>query len=164
MIDDDLHQLLKGLKLRRLLEIIERELAVAEEQGPSYTEWLKRLLRQEYTAQQDRFLEYRVQRAKLPERWALETFPWEQQPKIERRVIEQLAELDFVPRGSNIVFVGPTGVGKTGLASAILLKALHQGYRGFSSKRRSSSTRCTRRSPIEVRESSWIASFASTSY
>jgi DNA replication protein DnaC len=46
-------------------------------------------------------------------------------------VIEQLAELDFVPRGSNVVFVGGTGVGKTGLATGLLLKALYAGYRGL---------------------------------
>ena len=131
MIDDDLEQLLKGLKLRRLLEIMEDELAWAEEHSPSYTEWLKRLFRQEYTDQQDRFLELRVRRAKLPERWSLQTFPWHRQPGVDQRIIEQLAELDFVARGSNVVIVGGPGVGKTGLASAILLKALHQGHRGL---------------------------------
>ena len=130
-MDDDLEQLLKNLKLRRLVQIIADELAWAEEHGPSYTEWLKRILRQEYTDQQDRFVEYRVQRAKLPERWSLQTFPWKQQPGVDRKVIEQLAELDFVARGTNVVMIGPTGVGKTGLASAILLHALHQGHRGL---------------------------------
>ena len=130
-MDDDLNQLLRGLKLKRILEIIERELEHAEATSPSYAEFLRRLLRQEHTAQQDRFLEYRVRRAKLPEQWALETFPWDRQPGADRRVIEQLAELDFVPRGSNIVLIGSTGVGKTGLASGLLLKALYAGYRGL---------------------------------
>jgi len=130
-MDDDLEQLLRGLKLSRLLEIIDRELAIAEESRPSYTQLLRRLLRQEYQAQQERFLEYRIGRAKLPERWSLKTFPWAEQPAIDRRLIEQLAELDFIARGANLVFVGPTGVGKTGLASAILLEALYHGHRGL---------------------------------
>ena len=130
-MDDDLHQLLVGLKLKRLVEIMPQELQWAEEHSPGYTELLRRLFRQEYTAQQDRFLEYRIARAKLPERWALETFPWDRQPGVDRRLFEQLAELDFVPRGSNIVLIGPTGVGKTGLASSLLLKALYRGYRGL---------------------------------
>jgi DNA replication protein DnaC len=41
------------------------------------------------------------------------------------------AELDFIPRAENIVFIGPTGVGKTGLACGLLLKALQNGYRGI---------------------------------
>ena len=130
-MNDDLDQLLQGLKLRYLREIMDRELQRAEEASPSYSDFLIRLLRQEYTAQQDRFLEARIRRAKLPVRWALETFPWDHQPGANRTTIRQLAELDFVPRGSNIVFIGGTGVGKTGLASGLLLKALYAGYRGL---------------------------------
>ena len=130
-MDDELEQLLRGLKLKNLLDIMDSELASAEEQSPSYSAFIKRLLRQEYAAQQDRFLEYRIRRARLPESWSLQTFPWDQQPGVDRRVVEQLAELDFIGRGSNVVWIGPTGVGKTGLSSAILLKALHQGHRGL---------------------------------
>jgi len=128
-MDDELEQLLKNLKLKRLVEIIEQELTWAESNSPSYTDLIKRLLRQEYSAQQDRFLESRIRRAKLPERWSLKTFPWEQQPGVSRKTFEQLAELDFIPRGTNLVLVGPTGVGKTGLASGLLLEALYHGYR-----------------------------------
>ena len=130
-MDDDLAQLLRGLKLRRLLEIIDDELARAEDSRPSYAELLRRLFRQEYEYQQDRFLEYRIGRAKLPERWSLKTFPWNEQPGVDRRLVEQLAELGFIDRGANLVLVGPTGVGKTGLASAILLEALYRGHRGL---------------------------------
>ena len=70
-----------------------------------------------------------VRRARLPERWSLATFPWDRQPGVRRAVIEQLAELDFIGRASNIVFIGPTGTGKTGLSISILLKALEAGRR-----------------------------------
>jgi DNA replication protein DnaC len=36
----------------------------------------------------------------------------------------------FIGKAENIVFVGPTGVGKSGLATGILLKAIQNGYRG----------------------------------
>jgi DNA replication protein DnaC len=126
MNDDELEQLLRNLKLRRLLEIVERELERAEQEQPGYGAWLKRLLREDA-----RFLENRIHRAQVPERWALETFPWDRQPGVHRGVIEQLATLDFVSRAANLVFIGPTGTGKTGLAIGILLKALERGRRGL---------------------------------
>jgi len=130
-MDDDLHQLLRGLRLRYLMEILPRELEWAQRDGPSYEVFLKRILRREYEAQQDRFLENRIKRAGVPERWVLETFPWEHQPGVQRPVMEQLAELDFLDRAANIVFIGPTGVGKTGLAIGLLMRALIAGRRGM---------------------------------
>jgi len=130
-MNDDLAQLLDNLKLRRIKQVIGRELERAEKEHPSYTDFLARVLREEFQTQQMRFLEHRIRRARLPERWALQTFPWERQPKLNRPMIEQLAELDFIDRAANLVFIGPTGVGKTGLASAILLAALQAGRRGL---------------------------------
>jgi DNA replication protein DnaC len=130
-MNDDLDQLLKNLKMRRVREVLPDELQRAEKKKPSYSDFLARVLREEYQHQQVRFLEYRIGRANLPERWSLETFPWAQQPTINKPQIEQLAELDFLPRAANLVFIGNTGVGKTGLASGILLRALQRGYRGL---------------------------------
>jgi DNA replication protein DnaC len=48
---------------------------------------------------------------------------------VQQRVIRQLAELDFIQSSTNIVFCGKTGVGKTGLAISILMKAIENGYR-----------------------------------
>src|SRR5580693_2126771 len=112
-------------------EVVERELARAQKQKPSYADFYARLLREQYQLQKARSLEYRIERAKLPERWALETFPFQAQPGVHEPTIKQFAELDFVAKKENIVFVGPTGTGKSGLASALLLKALENGYRGL---------------------------------
>jgi len=116
-MDDELDQLLASLKLYRMREILAERLDSATQEGPSYADFLRRLLREEHHAQQVRFLEGRMNRARMPERWSLDTFPWERQPGVRRAVIEQLATLDFLGQGSNVVLVGPTGTGKTGLAS-----------------------------------------------
>lgn len=126
----DLDQLLKNLRLVRMREILQREVSRATKKQSSYSEFLARLLREQYLYKQERSVEYRIRRAQLPERWSLETFPFKRQPGVKAKTIKQLAELDFIPKAQNLVFIGGTGVGKTGLASSILLKAMHNGYRG----------------------------------
>jgi DNA replication protein DnaC len=130
-MNDDLDQLLKNLKMGGIREILERELARAQKTKPSYADFYARLLREQYQLQRQRSLEYRIKRANLPERWTLETFPFEVQPSVPAATVKQLGELDFVVKKENIVFVGSTGTGKTGLASGLLLKALENGYRGL---------------------------------
>jgi DNA replication protein DnaC len=61
----------------------------------------------------------------------LETFPFKQQPGVNARQMRTLADLDFIPKAENLVFIGNTGVGKTGLASALLLKAIQNGHRAL---------------------------------
>ena len=128
-INEELEQLLKNLKLRRILDIYDEQLRAAEKEDVSYTEFLTRLMRAQWHARQEHALEWRIRNAKLPERWSLDTFPFARQPGINRKQIRTFAELEFIANKENIVFVGPTGVGKTGLASGILLKALENGYR-----------------------------------
>jgi DNA replication protein DnaC len=128
---DELEQLLTSLKLPRIRDIIPRELAAATKSQLSYSAFLVRLLREEHRDRQQRSVEYRIKQARLPERWSLETYPFKRQPAVRAATLRELAQLDFVARAANLVFIGGTGVGKTGLASALLLKALENGYRGF---------------------------------
>ena len=127
---EELEQLLKNLHLKRILEIYEEQLRTAEKEELAYSEFVARLLRAQWHARQEGTLEWRIRHANLPERWSLETFPFARQPGVQRKQIRAFAELEFIARAENLVFVGPTGVGKTGLACGLLLKALENGYRG----------------------------------
>jgi DNA replication protein DnaC len=127
---DEIAQLLKTLRLGRVAEILDDELANAEKSSLSYQELLARLLRAQWHHAQQTALDWRIDRAKRPERWTLESFPFKKQPGISQKQMRAFADLDFVAKAENIVFIGPTGVGKTGLATALLLKALQNGHRG----------------------------------
>lgn len=129
-MDDEIDQLLKSLGLHRMREVFDREIARATKGKASYRDLVAILLREQYAWQRQRSFEYRVKMARLPEKWSLDTFPFDKQPGVDGAQVKQLGELDFVPKASNVVFIGPTGVGKTGLATGILLKALENGYRG----------------------------------
>jgi len=130
-MNDEVEQLLKSLHLRRIAEILDEEIKRAEKDDPSYQEFLVRLLRAQWQANQESALAYRIGKARLPEQWTLESFPFKRQAGVNQRQIRAFAELDFIAKAENIVFVGPTGVGKTGLACGLLLKALQNGHRGI---------------------------------
>jgi len=126
---DEIEQLLNNLRLGRMRAIYDEQLRAADKQQVSYSEFVAALLRAQWHHRQESALEWRIRRATLPERWSLETFPYSRQPGVKRKQIQAFAELDFVAKHENLVFVGPTGVGKTGLACGILLKALQNGLR-----------------------------------
>ena len=82
---EELEQLLKNLKLRRLLNVYDEQLQAAEKAQTSYTEFVAGLLRAQWHERQESALEWRIHRANLPERWSLETFPWSRQPGVNRK-------------------------------------------------------------------------------
>jgi DNA replication protein DnaC len=128
---DEIAQLLTSLRLTKVAELLDAELSRADKDGLSHQELLARLLRAQWHHQQESALAWRIKQACMPEAWTLESFPFKHQAGVSQRQIRGFAELDFVPKAENIVFVGPTGVGKTGLAMGLLLKALQNGYRGL---------------------------------
>jgi DNA replication protein DnaC len=128
-MNEDLEQLMKNLHLKRSAEVYDEQIKAAEKDDVSYSDFLARLLRAEWHSRQENSLKARIERARLPETWSLETFPFAKQPGVNRRQIRTFAELDFIPKAENIVFIGKSSMGKTGLACGILLKALENGYR-----------------------------------
>lgn len=128
---DEIEQLLKNLHLKRLAEIFDAELAHADKHELAYADFAARLLRAQWHANQEGALAYRIKSAGLPETWTLESFPWKRQPGVSQKQIRGFADLDFIPKGENLVLMGPTAVGKTGIAIGLLLKAIQNGYRGL---------------------------------
>src|ERR1035438_5971335 len=90
---EELEQLLKNLKLRRILEIYDEQLRAADKDYISYSDFVTRLVRAQFQARQEGALEGRIQRAKLPERWTREPSPFARQPGVNRKQIRGFAEL-----------------------------------------------------------------------
>ena len=66
---EDIEQLMKNLKLKRMLSVYDEQLRAAEQGQVSYSEFVAGLLRSQWHERQESALEWRIQRADLPERW-----------------------------------------------------------------------------------------------
>jgi DNA replication protein DnaC len=122
--------LLERLHFKGMSAGLEEILVRAEQQGLAINDVLIELLEAEYRDQQERALQSRIQRAKLPWNWSLDSFPFKQQPSINKAQIMGLAKLNFIQRNENLIFIGKAGVGKSGIAISLLRIALINGYRG----------------------------------
>ena len=130
-MNDDLKEMLRALRLPRLAAHWDDDLKEAARQRMSQATLLTYVIEQEYRLKCDRARQQRLQRARLPEPWTLETFPFERQPKLNRKAILALYDtMDFLPKAQNLIWLGGTGCGKTGLASSFLRHAIEQGASG----------------------------------
>jgi len=130
-MDDEITKILKYLRLWGLLAHWDEYLTLARKQRFSHVRLLSYVLEQEYKIKSDNARKLRLQRARIPEIFVMETFPFDRQPKLDKKRILSLYDgFDYMTKSQNIVWVGPTGCGKTGLATSFLVQAIHRGYTG----------------------------------
>ena len=123
-----LAEVFKGLGLNTLPPSLSLLLEEARLQQLSYEAFLHQALSIELHGRQQRALEQRLRRARLPFPARLETFDFSFQPTVSERLIRELASLTFLQTATNVLLLGPPGVGKTHLACALALSALEAGY------------------------------------
>ena len=127
---DELQKMMEELRLRGMAAHLDEALSEAKKGKISLQEILLKLLEAESKDRQTKALASRTTKAKMPWKWALDTFPFKQQPGLSKTQMLSLGKLDFMKAHENIVFIGKPGRGKTGLAISLLRLALQQGYRG----------------------------------
>ena len=123
---------LRFLSLKNTLDNWDFLLADAKKDQPSYCNFLANIIEKEYAGQKEKARNARIKRAKIPRLWVMETFPFARQPRLRKKLVLELYDsLSFITEKQELILLGPTGCGKTGLATAFLIQALNQGYRGY---------------------------------
>jgi len=90
--------------------------------------WLDRLIEAEQADRQARSLRYQLKVARFPIHRDLLGFVWAETP-LQQAQVEQLATAAFMDQARNLILVGGTGTGKTHVATALGVAAIHLGKR-----------------------------------
>jgi len=123
-----LDQSLKKLHLSGLSETLSVRLQEAAANRLSHADFLELVLQDELNIRGQRLLKRRVVAADFRQLRPLDEFDWSFNPSIDRKLIFELAAGQFIRQHSDVLFVGPPGVGKTFLAQAIGYEALKMGF------------------------------------
>ncbi len=123
---------LKELKLSGMLNTLEVRAGQAVEGRLSPTEFLALLLDDELERRNQNQLKRRLLQAGCQDRKTLAHFDFGAVPTLNRSRVLELATCGFIGRRQNVLVCGPTGVGKSHLASALSYEAIKRGYRVVS--------------------------------
>jgi DNA replication protein DnaC len=127
-ITGELKGLLRAVKLGRCLDTLPERLALAKQRNLSHAEFLELVVADEVTRRETSSASLRARTAGLDPDMALEN--WDPTTKInyDHQVFDELCSLRFVDAGHNALILGPVGVGKTFMATALGHAAVRRRY------------------------------------
>ena len=120
---------LKQLRLVETSEVIPKLLREAETSSWTYMEFLTAVLSYEEQRREEKLIERHLKWAQLPFQKGLDTFDVNELPSLSMKQLNQLKEMTWLDENYNLIFLGPSGVGKTHLSVALGLEAIYNKQR-----------------------------------
>jgi len=119
---------LQALRLAGMQRALIEQMDNPQCQALTFDERFAMLVDNEYTERENRRLKTRLKKAKLRQSAAIEDIDYRHPRGLDKSLMLSLATCQWIREHHNCIFTGPTGVGKSYLASALGHKACRDGY------------------------------------
>lgn len=121
----------ESLRLTYLKKNVESTIHQAQIDKPTYQQYTLELLEQEVKQRRQTDYQRRLKMAGLPGQYNLDNYDFNFSNGVSKPELKQLRELVWLEQNYNIVFMGPSGTGKTFMASGLIYEAIKQGYKAY---------------------------------
>lgn len=128
VISNELKTVLRAVKLGRALDTLPERLALARAREMSHAEFLELVLADEVTRRETSSAAVRAKAAGLDPDMCLENWDASTKVNFDHQVWDELCSLRFLEAGHNVLILGPVGVGKTFMATALGLAAVRRRF------------------------------------
>jgi DNA replication protein DnaC len=118
---------LKALKLPTVLAECEKVAQRAAADNIDHLGFLLQVVELELIERERKAAERRLKAARFPAPKTLDEFDFAARPSVNKPLLLDLARGDYLTKRENVLFVGPSGTGKTHLATALGMAACAQG-------------------------------------
>jgi DNA replication protein DnaC len=132
------------LRMTAAAEALPAELDHAVKAKLSPSAFLERLLAVEVASVDERRRASMSRFASLPSPFTLADFDFSAQPSVDKKLIDELGTLRFIEDATNVLLIGPPGVGKTMLAVGLGHAAVAAGMRTYYTTAADLAARCHR--------------------
>jgi DNA replication protein DnaC len=130
-MNEELAGKLKYLRLGGLLSHWDEHLKLGAAKRFSHAQLLTHVVQEEYLIKKNNARQKRLKQARIPEVFVIQTYPFERQPKLNKKMIMAMYDsFEYMEKNRGIIWLGPTGVGKSGLATSFLVHAIEEGFTG----------------------------------
>lgn len=119
------------LRLSSIGSHIQDLLETAQQNSPSYDEFIYNLFAHEIREREAKQLIIRTKLAKLPVKHDLESYDHSFTSGISGTQLNQLRELNWLDQSYNIMLSGPSGTGKTFISAGLAFDAISRGYKAY---------------------------------
>lgn len=122
---------LRHLRLSGMVEALPGRVAQAEAAPLAHLEFLELLVEDEFVRRADRLFARRLKQAGIVTLKTLGDFDWHFNPKLPKAKLVALATARFMQTHSGVLLIGPPGVGKSHVATALAIGAIRAGHRAL---------------------------------